>query len=56
MNIGEFKSPLDHVSFTKYSPVAQMVERFTVNEDVAGSIPAGGARVTVTVLYKNKTE
>lgn len=26
-----------------HSPVAQLVERLAVNEDVAGSSPAGGA-------------
>ena len=30
--------------FVKYSPVAQLVERLPVKEDVAGSSPAGGAR------------
>ena len=30
--------------FFKYSPIAQSVERVTVNHDVAGSSPAGGAK------------
>ena len=28
----------------KYSSIAQLAERMTVNHDVAGSSPAGGAR------------
>ena len=28
---------------TKYSSIAQLAERMTVNHDVAGSSPAGGA-------------
>ena len=32
----------------KYSSIAQSVERMTVNHDVAGSSPAGGAKNRVT--------
>lgn len=33
------------------SPIAQQVERFTVNENVVGSNPAWGARFISKVLY-----
>lgn len=35
----------------KYSSVVQRLERKTVNFDVAGSIPAGGAKLFVKTLY-----
>ena len=37
-----------------YSSLAQSVERMTVNHDVAGSSPAGGANKKVTFVYQNK--
>ena len=47
---GYFKYPF------KYSSLAQSVERMTVNHDVAGSSPAGGARkktvTKVTVFFQ----
>ena len=32
------------ITFYRYSSLAQSVERMTVNHDVAGSSPAGGAK------------
>lgn len=34
---------MNGVAFGQWSPVAQLAERLTVNQDVAGSSPAGGA-------------
>ena len=33
-----------NILLNEYSSIAQSVERMTVNHDVAGSSPAGGAR------------
>ena len=33
----------------KYSSIAQLAERMTVNHDVAGSSPAGGASVGTSI-------
>ncbi len=37
----------------EYSSLAQSVERMTVNHDVAGSSPAGGARKKDIILSNN---
>ena len=36
-----------------YSSIAQSVERMTVNHDVTGSSPVGGAKVKVSKYAKN---
>ena len=40
------KKDIDFRSESSYSSLAQSVERMTVNHDVAGSSPAGGAKNT----------
>ena len=40
------KKDTDYRSESSYSSLAQSVERMTVNHDVAGSSPAGGAKNT----------
>ena len=39
---------LDSFLWCRYSPIAQLVERLTVNQDVVGSSPAG--RVVILIL------
>ena len=39
--------------FLYYSRVVQLVERVTVNHDVAGSSPAAGAIIVMLLLYKD---
>ena len=41
----EFDSPLSPIAF-----VAQLVEHFTCNEDVAGSIPVKGSKLSCGVI------
>jgi hypothetical protein len=38
-------------SYTCYSPLVQLVERWTVNPYVAGSSPAGGANALIQKFY-----
>ena len=38
------KKQAEETLFALYSSLAQLAERVTVNHDVAGSSPAGGAR------------
>ena len=35
----------------KYSSIAQLAERMTVNHDVAGSSPAGGAKRPILSVF-----
>ena len=51
---GGFNIKYGHKS-VRYSSLAQSVERMTVNHDVAGSSPAGGAKAPLAQLVEQLT-
>jgi hypothetical protein len=39
------QNPAPHLKVQRYSPIAQLVERLTVNQNVRGSSPRRGAKL-----------
>ena len=44
------QNPAPHLKVQRYSPIAQLVERLTVNQNVPGSSPRRGAKYQKALL------